>query len=139
MSSKLSPMQVLRSRAAGVELNFAELVNDVANRIEKSTRGRVRVLPSARDVLVKSMAPHDDHLQRDLLSGKMTAVELTRILLGVLRAAAGPNATRAPRPRIGIRYYRKAKSSFSRYGLVRIDGRGLRAAMKLKCRYLGLC
>jgi hypothetical protein len=139
MSSKLSPLAVQRGQATRVELNFAELVHDVANRMEKSSLGRVRVLPSARAVLVRSMAPHKDHLQSDLLTGKMTAVKLRGIVLGVLRAAASANATRAPRPRVGIRYYRKARSSFPRYRLVRIDGRGLREAMIRSCKYLGLC
>ena len=138
MSSKLLPLAAQRVRVAHAQLNFSALVDDVSDRIEKSSLGRIRVLPSARNILVESMAPHEDHLQSDLLTGKMTAVELRKILLGVLRAAASANATRSPRPRVGIRYYQKAKSSFSKR-LVRIDGRGLRAAMKLKCRYLGLC
>lgn len=135
MSSKLSLLATQRIQPALVQLDFSELVNDVANRLEKTMLGYIRVLPSARNVLIKSMAPHDDHLQRDLLSGKMTEVQLRSILFGIFNAAANAKATRSRRPRVGFRYHRKTKSGFVK----RIDGRGLRAAMKLKCRYLGLC
>lgn len=97
-------------------VDFRRLVNDAADRFE--VKHQMAISPSARDELIQPALPYTDHVERELMAGRITRAFLEESIYTVLT---------------------NAKDIASNWGRTAIGEDTVRESMKRYCPYLFWC